>query len=298
MVDDDKFEALIQYYLENQRRWPLQRYKDPNTGFAVGSLLNRIKQGTTKISDSQRSRLMGLDPTVFNRRPHTEAARTLTMDEKIDILVVHLRKNNYKVNIHYRDPTTGLALGKFWSNAKCGTTKLTDAQRDRILNLDPHLFDKTKTKAVATTTTTTTTTCFSMDQKIDLLVTYFQKNQHWPPHHYKVPSNGFGLGQCWIKIRNGVTMLLPDQRAKILSLDPNAMSRESTKDQKLDLLVEYFQKNNKWPSQRWKDPTTDIPLGQFFSRIKYGMLKLTETQAARLTTLDTNIFHHRVYKVV
>ena len=153
--------GMLLRYFQHHGKWPQQYSNDPATGLKMGSFLNRVRHGITSLTETQRGRLLEVDAGVFDIKAKSHAARTMTMDEKVDILIVYFRHHGKWPQQTYKDPT-GLGLGKFLQSVKQGSTSLSETQRGRLLDMDAGVFDvKAKSHAARTMT---------KDEKVDLLI--------------------------------------------------------------------------------------------------------------------------------
>ena len=230
MPKDQRIDALIAFYHQNGR-WPKQGEADPLTArLRLGLFLNNIKQGRTRLTLEQRDRLLSVDPDVLDAKPISkaskhisEAAKTMTMDQKVDSLIAFYNQHGKWPQRDHVDLASGLATGVLLSNIKHGNTRLTEEHRDRLLAVDPRVLD---TKPI-----THAAKNLSKDQKVDRLIAFFYQRGRWPIYKEVDPDTGLPFGAFLHHVKQRYTRLTEEQRGRLLALDPRVLNVRQSNSQ-------------------------------------------------------------------
>jgi len=262
LTKDDKVALLVAYH-QKHGSWPSKSYRDPETSAALGSFLDKAISRQLHLSKAQRAKLLDVDANVFGKVKKREAApivATASMseipappnpnsipreissskDDQIALLLAYHAKNGKWPPVAYKDPVTALPLGSFLDHAISRQVSLTEAQRAKLVAMDPSLFQG--------------------------------KNER---SRRKRAAAKMG------KIAGGAVA------AVVSAIKPK---RAPPKDEQINLLVDYHQKHGEWPAKTYKDSETGAALGTFFERAISRQISLTETQRAKLSAVDANIF--------
>ena len=271
---NNKINTLIEFYQENGR-WPIAKKNPKNRQEdderKQGNFLINLRQGKINISAEQKQMLLELDPNVFDDRKNIEK------NNKFDLLIEFYQKNG-------RWPKTGgeiykqINIGNFFHNIKCNYVNLNEEQINTILGLDPTaLEDPRKTDT---------------NNKINLLIEFYQENGRWPKQSDSVIYNGMNIYTFLNSIRNGNTKISESQKQELISLDTHALDKpkELSKNKNITFLLEFYTEYGRWPIA--KEVYKERNIGKYLSSIRNGNTKISEEQRQRLLELDANVFEN------
>lgn len=110
-------------------RWPKQRELDDDSGLALGRWLNAVKRGLSPLNKGQRDRLLAVDPHALDVNHISHAAKTVTMDHKIDRLIAFYHQHGRWPKRREADDDTGFGLGRLLQRIKKVITSSTKEER-------------------------------------------------------------------------------------------------------------------------------------------------------------------------
>lgn len=134
---EDKIEALVEYFRVHNS-FPKTDYVRED-GLRLGKILSSIKIEHIKLSDSQRKKLLDLDPTCLAVRTTMMEAK-MTTSEKLQLCKKYFREQGTWPPPSYKTPS-GYKLGNFWSRLFRDKIKLTESLREEITAIDPKCFE-------------------------------------------------------------------------------------------------------------------------------------------------------------
>jgi superfamily II DNA or RNA helicase len=232
------------------------------------------------------------DTTTAAQESYRVKALTLTeiKEMKIQLLIDYFIEHSRWPPRDYI--ANNMRLGNYLSYMRAKPHRFSDEQKNKLLTLDPSAL--TIRRVVSQPAQE-----LSDDDKIDLLIEYYTANGKWPFQRYTM-ENGFQLGRFWNNFRNHPKRCTDEQRDRLLAVDPNALKKlrdisPMTTDQKIDLLIEYYRLNGKWPSQRYK--VNGFNLGSFLNDHRQNPNRFSVAQKQKLLAIDIRVFHKtRVHK--
>ena len=272
---NNTFDLLIEFYEQNNR-WPTQ--KEKYKGENIGSFYSRIKSNGVKITEEQEMKLLELDPNVF------KDPRKIDTKRRLEILIKFYKENN-------RWPQTsgeiydGENIGRFLMDLKTEKTTLTEEQQAELLELDSNVFKNPKK--------------IEVDRKFDILIEYAKNKKDqgdkyiWPTR--KEEYKDIRIGAFLDKIKQRPNMINETQKNIMLELDPSVFEnpRKMEVNRKFNLLLEFYEENNRWPKSDEKDKTGEN-IGNFLHGIRQNNINLSEDQREQLLKKDPHIFEDLV----
>jgi len=257
MTKDQKIDRLVAFY-DHRGRWPKWDEIDFETGYNVGRLLNHLKHRFSMLTSVQRDRLLSKDQNVLDIKPVGYAAKTMTMDQKLDRLTASYDHHGRWPKQDEIDFETGLRVGILLDNLKQQHAALTEVQRDRLLAKDLHVLDIKPISHAAKTMT--------MDQKIDRLIAFYHlHSRRWPMLKEIDAETGLRVGNLLNILRHQNVALAEEQRCRLLAVDPHVLdikpishaAKTMTMDQKIDRLIAFYHLHDRrWPKEDEIDAET------------------------------------------
>ncbi|KAG5183112.1 P-loop containing nucleoside triphosphate hydrolase protein [Tribonema minus] len=144
---DDKIKCVIDF-IRNHGKRPPQSLIAKN-GLRLGMFVDNLRRRTVNISAEQRQRLETADPAFFRLAP---APTKATVDAKVNRLAEYLREHGTRPPQRHVT-ASGLKLGNIAHNLRSGNTKISEAQRQRLISACPSFFAVQRRSATKTAAT-------------------------------------------------------------------------------------------------------------------------------------------------
>ena len=272
---------LIEFYCKNKRR--PKRIKNPKTleeeqEKEIARILDRIKNGKTTITESQKNQLLALDPNIFENPQKVEVNNSFRL--LLEFYDEHGRWPRQITNPKTLEEQQELKLGKFLNSIKTGNTTTTEEQKEQLLALDPNIFENQQEIGV--------------NRKFSLLLEFYGEYGRWPKG--KEQYKGVNLGSFYTNVKQSIksdrAIISKEQQQQLLELDLTALDTkdlEKVKRDKFLLLIEFYKKNYRWPRPGGEEYKGEN-IGSFYNDIKRDKLRITEQQQQQLLALDPYVF--------
>ena len=263
---------LIKFYKEYERE-PKQgeNYKD----IKIGPFYNNIKHGRTKITESDREMLenVGLNLSIMNKSERVHKKVLLLIEFYKEYGREPKRNSNYK----------GIKIGQFFQSIKYGNTKITQSDRKMLENIGIKLSSINKLDEV--------------HKKVLLLIEFYKEYGRTPK--FAEEYHNIRIGQFFSSIKSGNTKITESDREILenIGIKLTTINRAEEVHKKVLLLIEFYKEYGREP--KLKENYKDMKIGQFFSSIKSGSTKITESDREMLENIGLNIsIKNKVHKKV
>ena len=253
---------LTQFYEEYERE-PKQRenYKD----IEIGQFFKSIKYGNTEITKSDRKMLesLGINLDVINKSEEIHKKVLLLIEFYNEYGSEPKRNQSYK----------GIKIGQFFGRIKSNNTQITKGDRKMLEDLGLNFAKINKADEV---------------HKKVLLLTEFYKEYGRKPKIMEEYHN-IKIGHFFKNIKFGNTEITKSDREMLenLGLKFTIINKADEVHKKVLLLIEFYNEYGRAP--KTKEEYHSIKLGSFFSGVKYGNIKITQSDRKMLENLGLDL---------
>ena len=275
--DFEGFYSRLVAYKELNGHLNIKRDGTDSDGYPLGEKITYIKRGDIKLSEEEKQQLikLGLNLEIKDR--------SFDFEGFYSRLVAYKELNGH-LNIK-RDGTDsdGYSLGKKIDSIKQGKIKLSDKQKQKLIDLGLNLDVKKINKDNK----------FIFEDFYSRLVAYKELNGHLNIKRDGTDSDGYPLGQKIDSIKQGDIKLSEEQKQKLIDLGLNLEVKKSEFPFEFNdfysRLVKYKEHNGHLNIKHREEDSDGYPLGQKITYIKQGKTKLSEEQKQKLIDLGLNL---------